>query len=327
MTMTYEIVATLGPCSADEAAWKAMLSAGATAFRLNTSHLSLEQLQIWLERLEAFLSAGHYPAPLVLDLQGSKWRLGTFEPFELEGGLQVELVCASSTARPRTLPVPHPDFFQAAQQSGGEIVLNDAKVRLQVESTGADRLTARVLLGGSISPGKGITLPSSEFRKESLSDKDQAILETARRWAGIRFALSYVRDSCEMNSYRELFGPSAYLIAKLERKPALDDALEIARAADELWLCRGDLGAELGMRLMAGEVFRFSERVRSMPVPVLLAGQVLEHMVEQPAPTRSEVCYLHGLLMKGYRGFVLSDEAAIGRYPVESCRAAAMFKT
>jgi pyruvate kinase len=123
-----------------------------------------------------------------------------------------------------------------------------------------------------------------------------------------------------------LAGHPAYLIAKLERGPALDEAGLIAASADELWLCRGDLGAELGLREMALAVRRFSEGAARCPVPVYLAGQVLEHMTGQPNPTRSEVCYLYDALAQGYHGVVLSDETAIGRYPVESCAAAAMFK-
>ena len=102
--------------------------------------------------------------------------------------------------------------------------------------------------------------------------------------------------------------------------------MDIAAVANELWVCRGDLGAELGLREMAVAVQRFTQMLGDLSVPVLMAGQVLEHMTQQPTPTRSEVCYLYDTLLAGYRGVVLSDEAAIGRYPVASCRAAAMFR-
>jgi pyruvate kinase len=187
-------------------------------------------------------------------------------------------------------------------------------------------LTARVTLGGEVSPGKGITLPGCEYRKESLSDKDRAIIASTQGLAAVRYAISYVRDALEMARYRELVGASACLIAKIERQPAVDEAVEIAAAADQLWLCRGDLGAELGLGGMAQAVQRFSEQVAGLQVPVLMAGQVLEHMASQPTPTRSEVCYLFDSLQRGYSGFVLSDETAVGRYPLESCQAAALFK-
>jgi pyruvate kinase len=325
--MDYEIVATLGPSSDTESTWQGMLAAGATAFRVNTSHLSLPQLNAWIGRLSAFLAAWDPRPPLILDLQGSKWRLGQFPACELTGGQRVTLVRAASADRPNVLPVPHPDFFRAASMSSGEIVLNDARLRLVVESLDADSLSARVTAGGSIIPRKGITYTASTYRQESLNETDRAILARTQHLKGVQYALSYVKDATEMRNYRAQVGQSAFLIAKLERQPAVDEAMQIAESADELWLCRGDLGAELGAKAMAATVYHFSDRVAGVPVPVLLAGQIFEHMSEHPNPTRSEVCAVHDALMKGYRGVVLSDETAIGRDPVESCRVAALFRT
>ncbi len=324
--MDYQIVATLGPSSDSEPMWLAMLAAGATAFRLNTSHLSLPQLQRWLDRLGPFLAGRTPGVPLILDLQGSKWRLGQFPAFDLAKGQRVMLVCAESADRPDVLPVPHPDFFRAASVSSSRIVLNDAKLELALESQGADAILARVTVGGEILPRKGITYTASAYRHESLSEMDRKVLAGTRHLEGVRYALSYVKDAAEMKSYRAEIGAAAYLIAKLERQPAVDESGEIARKADETWLCRGDLGAELGMKAMAEAVYRFSEGIGRLRVPVLLAGQVLEHTVEHPVPTRAEVCELFGALRRGYGGFVLSDETAVGHDPVGSCRTAALFR-
>jgi pyruvate kinase len=323
----YQIVATLGPRSETEATWRAMLAAGVTAFRLNTSHLTLPELHAWIDRISAFLAARNPRPPLILDLQGSKWRLGQFPACELTPGKLVTLVCAGSADRPDVLPVPHPDFFRAASVSSGEIVLNDAKVRLVLESGDADSLSARVTVGGAISPRKGITYSASTYRQESLTETDRTILTHTQHFPGIRYALSYVKDAAEMANYRVQVGPSASLIAKLERQSAVDVAMQIAETADEAWLCRGDLGAELGPKAMAATVHHFSTRVGELPVPVLLAGQIFEHMTEHSTPTRSEVCAVYDALMNGYQGFVLSDETAIGRNPVESCRIAALFRS
>jgi pyruvate kinase len=324
--MDYQIIATLGPSSQDEATWQQMLAAGVTGFRLNTSHLSLEALNNWLERLAPFLGR-HAPQPsLTLDLQGSKWRLGSFEPFTLRRGQWIELVFAAETNQPALLPVPHADFFHAAAISSAELALDDARIRLHVEHSADDHLTARVLQGGRILPRKGITYRSSDYRQEQLSSKDRAILELTRGTTRVRYAVSYLRDAQEMSRYRSLCGSEAYLIAKLERQPALDDIFAIAELADELWMCRGDLGAELGLRRMAEEVSRITRLVSQCPKPVFLAGQVLEHMTRHAAPTRSELCYLHDALAAGYAGLVLSDETAVGRYPIEACRLAAIFR-
>ncbi len=321
--MNYEIIATLGPASAVETTWQAMLSAGATTFRLNTSYLTLEQLSKWLERYQAHF--GSSPTPLVLDLQGSKWRLGQFIPFEMTTGQVIRLVYAPSTDRPGEMPVPHADFFRAAPYASGEIVLNDAKSSLALESTGTDWLTARVIRGGEILSHKGITFTTSEHRVEQLSEKDRAILGMTRGLPWIRYAVSYVRDAAEMACYRALI-QSGYLIAKLERGPAVAEAQQVAESADELWLCRGDLGAEIGLKAMAEAAAQFSAQVSQLGKPAFVAGQVLEHMTVSPTPTRSEVCYLWDSLSRGYSGFVLSDETAIGRYPVDSIRTAALFR-
>jgi pyruvate kinase len=322
----YEIIATLGPASNVEAVWMSMLAAGATAFRLNTSHLELSQLWAWLEQLEPFLSARQPRLTLALDLQGSKWRLGQFAPVELEEGQTIELVFSPSTDQSDRLPVPHADFFQAAPRSSPELRLNDAKVHLRVELIADDHLRARVTRGGLLSAHKGITYLESDFRSETLSEKDQEIIQKTRDLPGIRYAISYLRDAVEMHRYRTRLGMQAYLIAKLERAPAMEDAVQMAVDANELWICRGDLGAELGLPGMARAVYDLTERVRELDCPVMMAGQVLEHMTVAATPTRAEVCSLHDALSRGYRGFVLSDETAIGRNPVDACQVAAMFR-
>jgi pyruvate kinase len=193
------------------------------------------------------------------------------------------------------------------------------------EAIEPEQVRARVIVGGEITARKGITFAASECRQEELSEKDRAIFEATHQLPFARYAISYIRDAIEMRKYRAHFG-AAYLIAKLERRSAMDEARQIADKADELWVCRGDLGAELGLRSMAEAVRLFSDSSGHLPIPAFMAGQVLEHMVEHAAPTRSEVCYLHDALQSGYRGVVLSDEAAIGRYPIESCRIAALFR-
>ena len=302
-----------------------MIRAGATAFRLNTSHLSLEHLQGWVEQLEHLSMKTKERIPVVLDLQGSKWRLGDFPDRVLEPGERIELVCAQIPARKNEIPVPHADFFQAARQSGEELILNDAKNSLQVEAVYSDRILARVVRGGTLLSRKGITFDRTEYRKETLSEKDQTIVNRYCMKPDVSFAISYVKDHIEAGRYRDLIGPDTVMIAKLERQSALNDVHGISKHADALWLCRGDLGAELGIAHMAQAVHRFTSTLSALELPVILAGQVLEHMRTSPQPTRSEICYFYDSLMAGYSGCVLSDETAIGQYPVASCAAAAMF--
>ena len=135
---------------------------------------------------------------------------------------------AASSDEAGVLPVPHADFFQAARSASGEMVLNDAKVHLAIESLQDDRITARVLSGGPISAHKGITFTASDYRVETLSEKDQAILAQTAGSRG-RALCSFVREGCARNAdVPGVGGAETYLIAKLERGPAMQDARAIA---------------------------------------------------------------------------------------------------
>jgi pyruvate kinase len=199
-------------------------------------------------------------------------------------------------------------------------------VHLRVEAVGSDNLRARVIRGGSLSARKGITYLESDFRSETLSEKDQEIIRQTKDIPAVRYAISYIRDAAEMHQYRTRLGPHTYLIAKLERALAMVEVEQIAADANELWVCRGDLGAELGLSGMARAVYAISGRVQKLSRPVMMAGQVLEHMTAAAMPTRAEVCAIYDALVLGYRGFVLSDETAIGRSPLDACQSAAMFR-
>ena len=111
------------------------------------------------------------------------------------------------------------------------------------------------------------------------------------------------------------------VVAKVERLEAVDALADIAGRVDAVWVCRGDLGEQLGPGALARFVGSLSPA--DLPCPVLMAGQVLEHLTEHAEPTRSEVCHLYDLVARGYAGIVLSDETAIGEHPARAVRQAA----
>ena len=314
----YDVVATLGPATATIEAARALVEAGATALRINTSHVQPSELPGWLARLRPLMGS----TVLYLDLQGSKWRVGDFEPWSLAEGARVELAFAAKGAHGGSIPVPHQDFFSAAALSDGRALLDDAGIELRLEETGGERAAATVLRPGILRPRKGITLPATPFRRESLTSADAEIVGETAGLGTVRYAVSYVKDGLEAAGYRSLLR-NRPMVAKLERPSALAEAAAIAEISEGMWLCRGDLGAEMGLREMAEAVHRFARGLAALRVPVLMAGQLLEHMTEHPVPTRSEACHLYDVLAAGFRGVVLSDETAVGRHPVESVRVVA----
>ena len=328
--MNYQIVATLGPASRTNDTILALHAAGANGFRLNSSHLTPARLQTWLSRLDVLFQQLSPRPYLVVDLQGAKRRLGRFPAFELASDERVDLVCADSTRRKRTLPLPWPQLFRSAAP-GDRLLVNDAKSVLVLEAVSSRILVARVMDGGEFSSRKGVIhRPLDRGREERVSGnpnaEDEAFIAASETFDFVCFALSYTEHPEEISSLRARCPAPRRLIAKLETAAGVSAAPALAGQADELWVCRGDLGAQLGPAAMAQAVQAFSRLLMNLPVPVMMAGQVLEHMTANGQPTRSEVCHLADLLASGYGGFVLSDETAVGGYPAESCRTAALFR-
>jgi len=301
------LVATLGPASFDRV--PDLVRAGAHTFRLNGSHMSAGDVERTLRQVRDITDT-----PVVVDLQGAKMRLGSFPARTLRAGEPITL--ALDETEP-SIPLPHAEIFRDARP-GDTLSCDDDRVHLRVTAVAPNRLVATSLSDGTLKPRKGVNVVEHPVYLEDLTASDVAQIGVARTFDGVSFACSFMRDGREASWIRER-APGAKVVGKVERAEALEAIASIASCVDAVWICRGDLGAQVGLAAMARWVSAF--RPETLPVPTLMAGQVLEHLTHHADPTRSEVCHLHDLLQRGYAGVVLSDETAIGHDPV---RAAAL---
>ncbi len=306
---TFQLVATLGPASLHLAG--ALARAGATAFRLNASHLSVERLEQALKVIDAD-SPG---APVVVDLQGAKMRLGLFP--ERLTAVGERLTFALEPGSTSEIPLPHPELF-AALSTGDVLSADDGRLCFRVERSSPERAEAVALGAGPLRPRKGVNLLDHPVALGALSQADSAFIAAARSRAA--FAFSFMEDGREA-AWLRARAPGAAVIGKIERREAKERLAGIAPAVNAVWICRGDLGAQLGLAGMAR--FVASVRPAALPCPTLLAGQVVEHLTRGKEMTRSEVCHLCDVLDRGYAGIVLSDETAVGKDPVQAVSAVA----
>ncbi len=304
-----QLVATIGPASVDLAA--ALAEAGATAFRLNASHLDAASLEIALARVREECPG----APVVVDLQGAKMRLELREPCEVSEGQALRF----SLGHGGDVSIPHPEFFSQAAV-GETLSVDDGRVRFEVVRVWPEALEGRALNAGRVLPRKGVNVEQHPVVLERTTGRDGAACRIAKQHAVPALAFSFMTDGSEAAWLREAV-PGCAVIGKIERREATTRLDEIAAAVDAIWICRGDLGAQLGLLALARFVGAFDPA--RCPVPVLMAGQVLEHLTSHQEATRSEVCHLHDLIIRGYAGIVLSDETAIGRDPVHAVSTAA----
>ena len=310
MSDSPSLVVTLGPRSWGLAG--ALVGAGATAIRLNASHIDPAELPEVL----AAVARDVPPAWIVLDLQGAKMRLGRMVPRDVRPGDRVRFALADGDG----LPVPHREFFEQARP-GDTVSVDDGRIRFEVVRSDRDGMEALALDSGRVEARKGVNLQEHPVVLEGLTGADRAAVASARTAGVSAFAFSFMSDGREAAWLRDL-GPGSRVIGKVERLEAAGQVDGLAKRVDALWICRGDLGVQLGQAGLARFVAAFTPAGR-LPVPVLMAGQVLEHLTRHREPTRSEVCHLYDLAARGYAGIVLSDETAIGDDPLHATRIAA----
>ena len=271
--------------------------------RLNTSHLNEEDIK-------RFLNNYSCKNPVYLDLKGSKLRISNdqreFEIIEDE-----TIYINSKDIEEKTVLVEKRmiDYLE----TGMKILIDDGKIQLEIVSRGSNGVKGKTLKGGKIRKNKGFNISPHPVNFKELSERDKMIVNMSKDYEYVRYALSFVSSSEEIKILKDL--SNSYVAAKLERDLSFDKIKEISSEADELWFCRGDLGSQLGFRGLAKFYIDFSRRMKTLKIPVIMAGEVLEYMVENPRPSRSEICHLYDLKEKGYSGIVLSDETAFGKYP------------
>jgi pyruvate kinase len=305
----FQLVATLGPASWSLIAQLA--DSGATAFRLNASHFEDGTLSDALRRVHEACPE----APVLVDLQGAKMRVELRGPRQVAGG-QVVRVCLAADG---DMQVPHGELFAQARV-GDTLSVDDGRVRFGVVGAGQGVLEVRALNEGLLLPRKGVNIERHPVDLAGLTARDAEAVTIARRHGVSALAFSFMTDGREA-SWLRAASPGCRVIGKVERREALAHLGDIADRADAVWICRGDLGVQLGLARLAREVVAIDPT--RYPVPMLMAGQVLEHLTRHPHPTRSEVCHLFDLVSRGFAGIVLSDETAVGRDPVHAVATAA----
>ena len=313
-TNSFRLVCTLGP-AVDDLKTLSTLVGKVSHFRLNGSHLDAKTLRTWLSKLSSVYQQNGEKLPLILDLQGAKMRIGSYAS-ATHLPTRVRLVnSAAPSPFPDVIPVPHARLFRALSV-GEELTLNDNRIRLVVTEMNDDSVFATVKQNGPLSSCKGINRAAHPIPFDGLSQKDEQLLQVAHDYPFVSFALSFVQCSYDANCLRKL--TDRKVVAKIERPETFSNLTQIDEAFDELWFCRGDLGAQAGLTELGKLQLLFEKELENYKKPALLAGQVLEHMTHFERPTRAEVVGLHRAIVGPWSGIVLSDETAVGKFPLET---------
>jgi pyruvate kinase len=321
-----KILATVGPATDEPARLRELLRAGADAFRLNFSHGSDADHRATLAHLHAAARAEHRDVAVVGDVQGPKLRIGvlTTPSVQLSEGQRWRLDRSALPGDARRVGVELPSFTRAAR-AGDPVLLGDGIVQLRVVRVSREAIDTRVEAGGTVSSHAGIYLPRARLRVQVFGPKDRRDAALGLEGGIDYLALSFVRTATDLEVARRWLdgrrgGRAVGLIAKIERAEALAEIDGILEVADGIMVARGDLGIEVPLERLALEQKRLVRSANAAGKFVIVATQMLLSMVSSPRPTRAEATDVANAVLDGADAVMLSEESAVGEYPIEAVR-------
>ncbi|MGP0128431.1 MAG: pyruvate kinase [cyanobacterium endosymbiont of Rhopalodia musculus] len=319
-----KIVATVGPATQNKEVLRQLILAGATTFRLNFSHGDHDYHQHTIRLIRQTAFELNEPVGILQDLQGPKIRLGKFTcgSISLKNG---DPFILTSRKVECTSEISYVSYEHLTDEvpNGAKILLDDGKVEMRVEKIDrvSRELHCRVVVGGILSSNKGVNFPGVYLSVKALTAKDKTDLMFGLDQGVDWVALSFVRNPQDILEIKDLIanaGKAVPVIAKIEKHEAIEAMEEILTLCNGVMVARGDLGVELPAEDVPILQKRLILTANKLGIPVITATQMLDSMANNPRPTRAEVSDVANAILDGTDAVMLSNETAVGKYPVEA---------
>ena len=319
-----KIVCTIGPATETPEQLQALVDAGMDVARINRSHGKAEEHEAVIERVRKASATSGRAVAVLVDLQGPKIRLETFQdgPQELKIG---DTFTITTRDVPGTKELVGTTFkgLPGDCAPGDRLLIDDGNVAVRVlEVTDTDVVT-RVEVPGMVSDHKGLNLPGVAVSVPALSEKDKEDLRWGIEQDADFIALSFVRSADDIKDVHEIMdemGKRIPVIAKIEKPQAVEALEEIVEAFDGIMVARGDLGVEMPLEAVPLVQKRAIELARLAAKPVIVATQVMDSMIKNPRPTRAEASDCANAILDGADAVMLSGETSVGAFPIETVR-------
>jgi len=313
-----KIVATIGPASNGKKDLERLISSGIDVARQNFSHGTHEEHAETLDMIRDISN----DIGVMMDTQGPEIRLNEIEEdTELRQGERVRIITQDIEGNEEMLPVDHPtikDFLR----KGDTILIDDGQIELEVLDV-KDEVECEVIYGGKVLSRKSVNVPGKDMGLKAPTEKDIRDIEFSVDQGFDFVSASFVKSAEEIESIRELIkkkNSDMNIIAKIEHLKAVENIDEIIQAADGVMIARGDLGVEIPASDVPVLQKQIIEKANLKEKPVITATQMLKSMTESPRATRAEVSDVANAVIDGSAAVMLSEETAIGKYPVKSVK-------
>lgn len=318
-----KIVATLGPASSSEEVIEKMIHAGVNVFRINFSHADHEDVKERIRIIRSLSEKLNIYVTILGDLQGPKLRVGEIEEgAEVATGDTVEFITTKPFKGNAKKAYMTYQRFPMDVTAGEKILLDDGKLIFEVVATDKkEKVITKVIQGGPFKSKKGVNLPNTNISLPALTEKDivDAVFAIEQKVDWI--ALSFVRNSDDLIGLKELIDKHSDhkipIISKIEKPEALDNIDKIIAYSDGLMVARGDLGVEVPAAEVPLIQKQLVNRAKKARIPVIIATQMMETMIDSLTATRAEVNDVANSVMDGADAVMLSGETSVGKYPVQ----------
>lgn len=317
-----KIVCTIGPSSRTEPMLKKMMKHGMNVARLNFAHGTFEEHKEDIRRIRSAAAEMNLPITILIDLPGPKIRIGKLksEPLILKKGENVTFTSKKILGTPSLIPVNY-NKLPASVSKGYTIYLNDGFIQLRVLKTFEDEVNCKVIIGGQLLSYKGLNIPKTKIQIDPATPADLKIVDFGLKEGVDTFGLSFVEkasDIIKIKRYAKKKGQDIHVVAKIEREEAVKNIEEILASADAIMIARGDLGVQIPLEDVPAVQKKIIHKANILGIPVITATQMLESMSDNIRPTRAEVTDVANAILDGTDAVMLSEETAIGKFPIES---------
>jgi pyruvate kinase len=317
-----KILCTIGPAASTCEDIKKLMLAGMDGIRLNFSHGDYNFYSKLFDDIHSACVDENSPLAILVDLQGPKIRVGELsEPeIELVTGQNIEITIDDMPGNRNIISTSYKQLVKNAQ-IGDPVFIDDGLIKLRTIGKKDKSIICLIENGGILKPRKGMNLPGMQLSTPSVTEKDYRDLEFLLNYRVDYIALSFVRSSNDIITLREwlkIKNKSVPIIAKIEKKEAVDDFDAILRESDGIMIARGDLGVELPAPEVPVIQKKIIKRCNAVGKLVITATQMLESMINNPIPTRAEASDVANAVWDGTDVVMLSGETSIGKYPLRA---------
>ncbi len=317
-----KIICTIGPSSKDINILEKMIDEGMSIARLNFSHGSLKEHSNLIDNIRKAAKEKKINIPILADLPGAKIRIGKLENDKifLEKGQTLTLTTKNVLGTKNIIPVNYKKLTKSVEK-GSTIYLNDGYIKLKVIDEQEDKVKCKVQMGGTLYSHKGINIPGEKIFIDPVTKKDLKIVDFALEKGIDIFCISFVENSdniLEVKEYAKKKGKKVFIIAKIERDEAIKNYDDLLKVADGIMIARGDLGIQIPIENIPTIQKSLIRRANIAGIPVITATQMLKSMTDSNRPTRAEVTDIANAIIDGTDAIMLSEETAVGKYPVET---------